>query len=80
MAGLHVPLSTLGTGPRGQAPRLGVEMGRYSFLVRLFHPLRLISFSWRISSPLKNPRGVRCVPLDEVRSVRDQGAVAALAG
>ena len=55
-------------------------MGRYSFLVRLFHPLRLISFSWRISSPLKNPRGVRCVPLDEVRSVRDQGAVAALAG
>jgi hypothetical protein len=29
---------------------------------------------------LKNPRGVRCVPLDEVRSVRDQGAVAALAG
>jgi len=32
------------------------------------------------SSPLKNPRGARGVPLDEVKSVRDQGAVAALAG
>jgi hypothetical protein len=32
------------------------------------------------SRPLKNPRGARGVPLDEVESVRDQGAVAALAG
>jgi hypothetical protein len=32
-------------------PRLGVEMVRYSFLVRLLHPLRLPSFSWRFSSP-----------------------------
>lgn len=32
-------------------PRLGVEMVRYSFLVRLLHPFRLPSFSWRFSSP-----------------------------
>ncbi|MEE8166841.1 MAG: hypothetical protein V3T64_14840, partial [Myxococcota bacterium] len=28
------------------------------------------------SSPLKNPRRARCVPLDEVKSVRVQGAEA----
>jgi len=45
------PYRRLGPVLTDEPPRLGVEMVRYSFLVRLFHPLRLPSLSWRISSP-----------------------------
>src|SRR6266478_6768926 len=41
MAGLCAPLSTLRRNPRGQLRMTGVDVGRYSFIVRDLHSLLL---------------------------------------